>query len=219
MKKFSLTMIGTLLFAFHSAYAESNDMDASALPATERTQSGNASTATSSNSDAATVEEAPATSSETQSARIDPNMEQAGFSSGSVVRSSFTSAIDEREPVDNFDKIPNDNKVYFFTELRDMSGQTAIHRWEHNGEVKAEVEFNVGGPRWRVWSSKTFNPEGKGEWKVSVLNGANEVIKEQTLLLTASTISNESANEAPRNTEAGNAAGMETPVTGPESAQ
>ena len=108
--------------------------------------------------------------------------EQSGFSRGSVVRSAFTRDIDEREPAENIQKLTNDNnEVKFFTELRDMSGQTAIHRWEYEGKVVAEIEFNVKGPRWRVWSSKSFVPQWTGDWKVSVVNGAGEIISEKNL--------------------------------------
>lgn len=108
--------------------------------------------------------------------------EQSGFSRGSVVRSAFTREIDEREPMENLQNLTNDNgQVKFFTELRDMRGQTAIHRWEYDGKVVAEIEFNVKGPRWRVWSSKSFVPQWTGDWKVSVVNGAGEVISEKTL--------------------------------------
>lgn len=113
--------------------------------------------------------------------------EQSGFSRGSVVRSVFTSSIEDREPTDSIKELnTNSDKVIYYTELRDMAGQTARHRWEFNGEVMAEVEFNVGGSRWRVWSSKSFVPGWTGEWKVSVLNGANEVISEDLLSYTAS---------------------------------
>ena len=108
--------------------------------------------------------------------------EQSGFSRGSVMRATFTNAIQDREPVDDMKSAGNSsNKITFFTELRDMSGQMAKHRWEHNGEVMAEVEFNVGGPRWRVWSSKSLMPKWEGEWKVSVLNAAGEVISEELI--------------------------------------
>ena len=108
--------------------------------------------------------------------------EQSGFSRGSVVRSAFTRDIAEREPTENLQNLTNENdQVKFFTELRDMSGQTAIHRWEYDGKVVAEIEFNVKGPRWRVWSSKSFVPQWTGDWKVSVVNGAGEVISEKKL--------------------------------------
>ena len=116
--------------------------------------------------------------------------EQAGMARGSVVRSIFTSGIDQREPVDKFNDMNSEQgRVYYFTELRDMSGQTAIHRWEFDGKVMAEVEFNVQGPRWRVWSSKSFVPGWAGEWKVSVLNGAGEVISEDILTYTKADVS------------------------------
>lgn len=108
--------------------------------------------------------------------------EQSGFSRGSVIRSAFTRNIDEREPMENLQNLTNDNgQVKFFTELRDMSGQTATHRWEYDGKVVSEIEFNVKGPRWRVWSSKSFVPAWTGDWKVSVVNGAGEVISEKML--------------------------------------
>lgn len=138
--------------------------------------------------------------------------EQAGFSRGSVVRSAFTREIDEREPTENLQNLSNDNtQVKFFTELRDMSGQTAIHRWEYDGKVIAEVKFNVKGPRWRVWSSKSFTPKWTGDWKVSVVNGAGDIISEKNLsydLAKAETapaeMKSESATTAPAesNTEA-----------------
>jgi len=107
--------------------------------------------------------------------------EMTGFSRGSVARSIFTTTIDNREPVDKLKQVPNKNNVFYFTELRDMSGQTAKHRWEFKGKVIAEVDFNVRGPRWRVWSKKTFQPGWAGEWKVSVINGAGEVISEEVI--------------------------------------
>lgn len=124
--------------------------------------------------------------------------EQAGFSRGSVVRSVFSTEVVDREPVDKLNgSKTNVDHVYFFTELRDMSGQTAIHRWEHNGKVAAEVKFNVRGPRWRVWSSKTFSPNATGEWKVSVLNGAGEVIAEDMIDYTGPAAEQQPAADKP----------------------
>ncbi len=109
-------------------------------------------------------------------------MERSGFSRGSVVRSIFTTAVKDREPVNSIKQLDTrSNKVIYYTELRDMAGQTATHRWEYNGKVMAEVKFKVKGARWRVWSSKSLVPGWTGEWKVSVLNGANEVISEDVL--------------------------------------
>jgi hypothetical protein len=132
--------------------------------------------------------------------------EQSGFSRGSVVRSAFTRDISEREPTEDLQRLTNDNEqVKFFTELRDMSGQTAIHRWQYDGKVVAEIEFNVKGPRWRVWSSKSFVPQWTGDWKVSVVNGAGEVISEKNLNYDIASV-----QDAPKD---------ETPATSPNTMQ
>lgn len=111
--------------------------------------------------------------------------EMTGFSRGSVARSIFTTLIDKREPVDKVKHVPDETSdVFYFTELRDMAGQTAKHRWEYKGKVIAEVNFTVRGPRWRVWSKKSFQSGWAGEWKVSVLNGADEVISEEMIAYT-----------------------------------
>ncbi|MFA5531515.1 MAG: DUF2914 domain-containing protein, partial [Thiohalomonadaceae bacterium] len=98
---------------------------------------------------------------------------------GAVVRALFTSDVREREPVDQHATLPaGTGRIYFFTELRDMEGQTVSHRWEQDGEVMAEVPFNVGGPRWRVWSSKNIDSGATGEWSVAVVDGAgNELAR------------------------------------------
>ncbi len=86
---------------------------------------------------------------------------------GEVARGQFTSAIDQREPVDEITTLSNNaDKVYFFSELRDLQGQTVTHRWLFAGKVMAEVPFNVKGPRWRVNSSKTLLPGWIGDWTV-----------------------------------------------------
>lgn len=92
---------------------------------------------------------------------------------GKVARSAFTSEIADREPVDQITALENDvTRVYFFSELLGLEGQTVMHNWEHNGEVLAVVPFAVGGPRWRVYSSKNLDPLWLGEWSVRVIDGA-----------------------------------------------
>lgn len=98
-----------------------------------------------------------------------------------VVRASFTTAIDNREPTDQVGQLTNDNaQIYFFTEIRGMQGHTITHRWEKDAEVKAEVTFNVGGNRWRVWSSKNLQPEWVGNWQVSVVDEGGNVLSQES---------------------------------------
>jgi hypothetical protein len=100
---------------------------------------------------------------------------------GEVARAIFTSAVEEREPVDQVSEVPSSwERVVFFTELRGLAGHTVTHRWEHDGQVAAEVPFEVGGPRWRVWSSKEIPREATGEWTVSVVDDTGSVLESRS---------------------------------------
>ena len=104
---------------------------------------------------------------------------------GWIARASLTSGIDEREPIDAVSTLSNDNTtLFYFTEVRDMAGQTITHRWEHNGEVMAEVEFHIGGPRWRIYSSKTLVPTWLGDWKVSAIDAAGNPLSVNNFVYT-----------------------------------
>lgn len=107
------------------------------------------------------------------------NME--ATSMASVTRAQFTTNVIDREPVDEITILTNDNnKIYFFSEQQHMTGQIIKHRWEYNNKVMAEIEFGIGGPHWRVYSSKTLLPEWLGEWKVSVVDKDGDVIAQET---------------------------------------
>lgn len=90
-----------------------------------------------------------------------------------VARSQFTRAIRDHEPVGNVVTLPNSvDHVYYFSEIRGMTGKTIVHRWMYRGKVMAEVRFKIGGPRWRVYSRKTLDPKQLGRWTVVVTNGS-----------------------------------------------
>ena len=97
---------------------------------------------------------------------------------GKVTRAIFTSQIIDREPADDLTEISNTTeRIYFFTDLRNLEGKIITHRWEYNGEVMAEVTFKVGGgPRWRVYSSKNLLPLWTGSWTVFVMNEDEQLI-------------------------------------------
>lgn len=106
---------------------------------------------------------------------------EAGIRRGEVLRSGFTSGIDGREPVDRILSLSTEErKVYYFTELQGMSGQSVRHRWQHEGRLMAEVVFQVGGSRWRVWSSKNLIPAWTGQWRVQVVTEDGRVLREET---------------------------------------
>ncbi|VAW63847.1 hypothetical protein MNBD_GAMMA09-1124 [hydrothermal vent metagenome] len=96
-----------------------------------------------------------------------------------VTRSVFTVAIEGKEPVSELKKITTNNtRVYFFTEITGLNGHRITHRWEFNGQVLAEISFQVGADRWRTWSSKNMLASWTGIWQVSVLDEGGNIIEQ-----------------------------------------
>ena len=88
-----------------------------------------------------------------------------------VARAQFTTAIENREPVDRVVVLvaPQD-EIFFFTDLRHMQGRTVQHRWFYQGRVMSRVPFEVEGERWRVFSRLRIHPQQTGEWSVTVFD-------------------------------------------------
>lgn len=107
--------------------------------------------------------------------------QSAAPATGPVSRSQLTSAVKGREPVD---RLPSrvkigergGRKVYYFTELKGLNGETVFHRWEHDGRTVASLRFNVGSDRWRAYSSKTIPAKQRGEWRVVVANAQGNIL-------------------------------------------
>jgi hypothetical protein len=108
----------------------------------------------------------------------EPAAQQPSINDDTIARAQFTTAVVDHEPTDNITTLTNDHFiVYFFTEIVGAQGETYTHRWEYEGQQMAEVTFNVGGPRWRVYSSKNLKPEWTGTWTVTVLDSAGNPVK------------------------------------------
>jgi hypothetical protein len=104
--------------------------------------------------------------------------DEASWADGIVTRADFTSGVIDREPIDSLTEVTNDRRtIAFFTELRNMSGESISHRWEYKGQVMADVPFQVGGPRWRVWSTKKMHEFWLGDWTVSVVGADGSVLE------------------------------------------
>jgi hypothetical protein len=98
----------------------------------------------------------------------------------------FTTAVENREPIDQVSFLDNQiDKVFFYSELRGMDGQTIHHRWLYSGEVMANVKFEIGGPRWRVWSSKDLQPDWIGDWTVEIVAADGQVLAAETFTYSA----------------------------------
>jgi hypothetical protein len=102
---------------------------------------------------------------------------------GTVLRTQFTTAIKDREPVDNLTELNNGTgeRIYFFTELRNLTGQVVTHSWEYRGQVVNEARFHVDSSHSRVWSSRLLTPDRPGSWTVVIMSAAGKVLAERTL--------------------------------------
>ncbi len=101
---------------------------------------------------------------------------------GEVTRAMFTIGVDNREPVIMVNSIDSSSytSISFFTELQDLSGHNITHQWTFNGDVMFEKTFEVNGPRWRVWTSKTLIPSWIGTWTVNVLDDDRSVLSSKS---------------------------------------
>ncbi len=97
---------------------------------------------------------------------------------GNVARAIFTIGVDNHEPVIMVDSIDSSSyqSISFFTELSDLTGHNVTHQWTFNDQVMFEKTFEVKGPRWRVWTSKTLIPSWTGSWTVNVLDDDRTVL-------------------------------------------
>ncbi|MEE8211638.1 MAG: DUF2914 domain-containing protein [Acidiferrobacterales bacterium] len=114
--------------------------------------------------------------------------------SGRVAHATLTTAVVDREPVDSISTLSNQvSQLYYFTEIQGMAGQTVTHRWEYNGKIMADVSFDIGGPRWRVYSSKKLQPGWLGDWKVSVVDAAGNALSVDTFFYTGDAVPSRAA--------------------------
>lgn len=123
--------------------------------------------------------------SENQSESI--QIESTGSPSPHIARAQFTSGIEAREPIDRIEKIfhsegNNIKRLYYFTELRNMKGDSVIHRWDHQGKTVANITFNIGGDRWRVYSSKNLPSSLKGRWEVVVTDLSGKPLASESFI-------------------------------------
>ncbi|OIO55273.1 MAG: hypothetical protein AUJ55_10555 [Proteobacteria bacterium CG1_02_64_396] len=100
----------------------------------------------------------------------------------SGMRTVFTTAIKDREPVDRVSTFSaKSGQATFFSEVRNLDGHTVTHQWRWGDKVMFEIPFKIKGERWRVWSTKTLLPQWQGVWSVWVVDETGQVLARDTL--------------------------------------
>ncbi len=104
--------------------------------------------------------------------------------SNHITQAQLTTNIRNRTPVDNIQSSIDMNaegllRIYLFTEMQDLVGNTLYHSWYRNGKRMARVPISVRNRSARASSSKFIDRFMTGNWTVEVRDNAG------TLMVTA----------------------------------
>jgi len=102
-----------------------------------------------------------------------------------VLRAQLSAGVKGKEPTARLQPPirvtgGSDRTIYYFSEVRDLDGQTLFHRWEREGRVLASVPFEIRGERWRVYSRKTITPRMTGTWRVVLADAGGKELASST---------------------------------------
>jgi hypothetical protein len=62
--------------------------------------------------------------------------------------------------------------IYFFTELRGLSGRPVLHRWERNDRIMQQRQLHPASQSWRAYTMMTITGNMRGSWRVSAVDAA-----------------------------------------------
>lgn len=97
-----------------------------------------------------------------------------------VADAVITTAVIDREPVDEVEAFPIQNgKLFCFTRITGAAEQTFVyHLWYHGETLMSRVELPVKSPDWRTWSVKSFLEDQPGEWHVDILDVSGNLMRQ-----------------------------------------
>ncbi|WP_431065768.1 DUF2914 domain-containing protein [Methylotuvimicrobium sp.] len=92
-----------------------------------------------------------------------------------ITRGLLTNAIVNKEPVKEL--IPpfslGEKKpihLYYFTELKDLKGESFFHQWIKDGVLVGKIPINPKGNRWRVSTNRVLTYTDAGHWMVQLID-------------------------------------------------
>lgn len=102
-----------------------------------------------------------------------------------VADAVITTAIVDREPVDQVEAFPLQNGLlYCFTRIIGADQPTVVyHAWFRGQQMMSRVELPVNSPDWRTWSVKRFLEDRPGEWHVEIQDVDGNVLQKIGFLL------------------------------------
>lgn len=100
-----------------------------------------------------------------------------------VSRAVLTRKVVEREPVNVFKADVRltefTDTLTFFSELKNLQGQSIKHIWHYGDQVMASIELKVTTPRYRTYSNKHILPEQTGYWRVDVVDEQDHLLAQK----------------------------------------
>ncbi|HET7315567.1 DUF2914 domain-containing protein [Salinisphaera sp.] len=102
-------------------------------------------------------------------------------SSGHVARAQLTTGIENKEPVDRITGAFHSRHqprryLYYFTEVKGLSGETVTHRWWHEGLLMSKVTLPIGSNSWRTYSAQKLTPSMTGAWQVVATDSQGHIL-------------------------------------------
>ncbi len=98
----------------------------------------------------------------------------------SVKRFLLVKSVSNREPKGELNEISftadGSAAVWVYSELIDKKGSRFKYVWLHGGKRIVTVPVNVGGNRWRSYSSKVINQSMSGAWRVELQDGKGRLM-------------------------------------------
>ncbi len=109
-----------------------------------------------------------------------------------ISRAVLTTGMSDREPVDvlkeSIEQTQFQEKLFFFTEVRALKGQTISHLWFHQDQLMAEIPLTISADRYRTYSSKNIMPSQTGQWRVEAVTEQGELLALKTFRIIPSAL-------------------------------
>lgn len=100
---------------------------------------------------------------------------------GEVVRGRLAKSIRYKEPYGNV-SIPlmlgkdDEQTIYYFTELKNMSGKQIYHEWLYKGKSVFKRPIKIAEQRWRTSTHKIIRSNALGDWSVRAIDAHGEIM-------------------------------------------
>ena len=95
-----------------------------------------------------------------------------------VAEAVITTAVVEREPIDEVKVFPRENgRLYCFTRIVGAEEPTFVyHLWYRGEQLMSRVALPVNSSSWRTWSLKPVEEDEPGKWRVEIEDEGGSVL-------------------------------------------